>query len=118
MEPNFDAADYSLLCDKETRNGALVFHFQGGFSLVNHDVLQRIFDEIKAAPERKIVLNLAGIRFMDSMGVGVLVAILKHTRAKGIDFVLVSNDIVDQILGVARLNQVLRVVRSQEEALR
>ncbi len=118
MEPNFDAADYSLLCDKETCQGALVFHFQGGFSMVNHVVMDRIVEEIKAAPERKIVLNLTGIRFMDSMGIGVLVAILKHTRAKGIDFVLVTNDVVDQILGVTRLNQVLRAVRSQEEALR
>ncbi|MBI3662581.1 MAG: anti-sigma factor antagonist [Acidobacteria bacterium] len=118
MEPDFDAPDYSLRYEKEVRSNALVVHCRGGFSLVNHALLDRIVADVKSAPERMIVLNLGGIRFMDSVGVGSLAAILKHTMANGLDLVLVSNDIVDQVLSAASLNQVLRTARSLEEALR
>ncbi|MBI3484793.1 MAG: STAS domain-containing protein [Acidobacteria bacterium] len=116
-EPNFSAADTSLQTEKEIRGNALLYHFEGGFSLVNHAVLAQIVQEIKAAPQRKILMDLAGVRFMDSMGVGILVTILKYARANAIDFAVVSNDVVDQILGVARLNQVLHIVRNLEDAL-
>ncbi len=117
MEPNFDAPDFSLQYEKETRGGSLLFVCRGGFSLVNHALLENIIEEIKAAPERSIILDLGGIRFMDSMGIGTLANILKYTTAKRMDFVLVSNDIVDQILGVARMTHVMRIVHNLEEAI-
>jgi anti-sigma B factor antagonist len=118
MEPNFGAADKILQIEKEIRDSALVLHFAGGFSLTNHAVLAQTAQEIKAAPQRKVVMDLSGVRFMDSLGVGVLVTILKHTRSSGIDFAVVSNDVVDQILGITRLHQVLNVVRSLDAALK
>ena len=117
MEPNFDAPDYSLQIEKKIRDGALLFHCRGGFSLVNYALLDGIFEQIKATPERKVVLDLAGIRFMDSVGLGTIAAILKHTMATDKDFVLVSNDIVDQNLSAASMTRVMRIVRSLEEAL-
>jgi anti-anti-sigma factor len=117
MEPNFDAPDYSLHVEKKTRGDALLFHCRGGFSLVNHALLDGIFEQIKATPERKVVLDLGGVRFMDSVGVGTIAAILKHAMATDKDFVLVSNDIVDQNLSSANLTQVIRIVRTLDEAL-
>jgi anti-sigma B factor antagonist len=116
-EPNFAAADTSLQIDKETRGSALIHHFEGGFSLVNHAVLVRIVEEIKAAAPHKIVMDLSGVRFMDSMGVGILVNLLKHARDHKMEFAVVSNDVVDQILAVTRLNRVIRLARSLDEAL-
>jgi anti-sigma B factor antagonist len=116
-EPDFAAADTGLLIEKEVRGNALLYHFEGGFSMLNHGVLTKIVQEINAAPQRKIVLDLAAVRFMDSMGVGILVTVLKHARSNGIDYSVVSNDVVDQILGVTRLNKVIRLAHSLEEAL-
>ena len=116
-EPNFAAADTGLLTEKEIRGNALLYHFEGGFSMLNHGVLTKIVQEISAAPQRKVVMDLAGVRFMDSMGVGILVTLLKHARSNGIDYSVVSNDVVDQILGVTCLNKVIRLARSLEEAL-
>jgi anti-sigma B factor antagonist len=116
-EPNFAAADTGLLIEKEIRGDALLYHFDGGFSMLNHGVLTKIVQEINAAPQHKIVMDLTAVRFMDSMGVGILVTILKHTRSVGAEFAVVSNDVVDQILAVTRLNKVIRLAHSLEEAL-
>ena len=116
-EPNFAAADTGLLIEKEIRGSALLYHFDGGFSMLNHGALTKIVQEINAAPQRKIVMDLAAVRFMDSMGVGILVTVLKHARSNGIEYTVVSNDVVDQILGVTRLNKVMRLAHSLEEAL-
>ncbi len=116
-EPNFAAADTGLLIEKEIRGNALLYHFEGGFSMLNHGVLTKIVQEICAAPQRKVVMDLARVRFMDSMGVGILVTMLKHARNNGIDYSVVSNDVVDQILGVTCLNKVIRLAHSLEEVL-
>ena len=117
MNSNLDAPDYSLQIEKKTRSGALLFHCRGGFSLVNHALLDGIFEQIKATQERKVVLDLSGIRFMDSVGLGTIAAILKHTMATEKTLVLVSNDIVDQNLSAASLTKVICTVHSLEEAL-
>ena len=117
MNSNLDAPEYSLQIEKKTRSGALLFHCRGGFSLSNYALLDGIFEQIKATQERKVVLDLAGIRFMDSVGLGTIAAILKHAMATKKVFVLVSNDIVDQNLSAASLTKVMRIVHSVEEAL-
>ena len=116
MEPDFEAPDYSLRYEKSTRDGVLLFECRGGFSLVNHGLMDRIIEQVKAASERKVVLDLGGIRFMDSVGMGTIAAILKHTMAHEVEFVIVTNDIVSKLLGTSGLNRVIRVVRSQQEA--
>jgi len=117
MNSKMDAPDYSLQIEKKTRSGALLFHCRGGFSLSNYALLDGIFEQIKATQERKVVLDLAGIRFMDSVGLGTIAAILKHTMATEKILVLVSNDIVDQNLSAASLTKVIHIVHSVEEAL-
>ena len=117
MDTNFDAPDYSLQIEKKTRGDALLFHCRGGFSLVNHALLDGIFEQIKATPKRKVVLDLSGIRFMDSVGLGTIAAILKHAMSTKKIFVLVSNDIVDQNISAASLTKVICTVHSLEEAL-
>ena len=116
MEPDFEAPDYSLRYEKETRGDALIFHCRGGFSLVNHGLLDQIITQIKAAKERKIILDLGGIRFMDSVGMGTIAAIQKHNMAHSMELVIVSNDIVGKLLSTSGLNRVIRVARSLDEA--
>ena len=116
MEPDFEAPDYSLRCERISRDGVLIFECRGGFSLVNHALMDRIIEQVKTAPERKVVLDLGGIRFMDSVGMGTIAAILKYTMAHQMEFVIVSNDIVSKLLGTSGLNRVIRIVRRQEDA--
>ena len=117
MENDFGTPDYSLRYEKETRDGTLLFVCHGGFSLANHAFLDRIMNEIKSAPEQKVVLDLGGIRFLDSVGMGTIAAILKHTMAHKVDFALVTNPIVSKLLSTSGLDRVIRVTNSLEQAL-
>jgi anti-anti-sigma factor len=116
MEPDFEAPDYSLRYETTTRGDALLIQCRGGFSLVNHGLMDRIIEQIKAGTQRKVVLDLGGIRFMDSVGMGTIAAILKHTMAHEMELVIVINDIVGKLLATSGLNRVIRIARSQDEA--
>jgi anti-anti-sigma factor len=117
IDDQLDAPHYSLRCEKETRAGARLYHCRGGFSLNNHALLDAIVEEIKAAPERKIVLDFGGIRYIDSVGIGTLASIIKHAMTSKIELVLVSNEVVDRMLLLSSMGSVMRVVHSVEEAL-
>ena len=116
-EPNYAASDAVLEVSKEIRDNALVVHFHGGFSLINHVLMSRTIQEIKAAPQKRIVLDLGKVSFIDSMGVGVIVSVLKYTRTNAIPMAIVTNDVVDQILGVTNLIAILQIFRNLEEAI-
>ena len=117
MPNDLEAPDYSLRYEKEIRGDTLLFLCRGGFSLANHAFLDRILNEIKEAPQRKIALDLGGIRYLDSVGMGTIAAILKHTMAHSVDFALVTNPIVNKLLCTSGLDRVIRVTQSLEEAL-
>ena len=116
MEPNYAAANADLEISKEVSGNALLVHFSGGFSLIHYLRLADLVQEIKAAPQRKVVLDLSNVTFIDSLGVGVIVSVLKYTRTNAIGFAVVTNDVVDQILGVTNLIAILQVFRDLEEA--
>ena len=117
MATEFGAPDYSLRYEKETRSDTLVFMCRGGFSLANHALLDRIVDEIKNAAEQKIVLDLGGVRYLDSVGMGTIAAILKHCMAHKVDFALVANPTVSKLLSTSGLDRVIRVTKSLDQAL-
>jgi anti-anti-sigma factor len=117
MADDFGTPDYSLRYEKETRSDTLVFLCRGGFSLANHALLDRIVDEIKNAGEHKIVLDLGAIRYLDSVGMGTIASILKHTMAHKVEFALVANPIVSKLLSTSGLDRVIRVTQSLEQAL-
>jgi anti-anti-sigma factor len=117
MENDFGTPDYSLRYEKETRGETLLFLCRGGFSLANHALLDRIVSEIKNASERKIVLDLGGVRYLDSVGMGTIAAILKHTMAHKLEFALVANPIVSKLLNTSGLDRVIHVTQSLEQAL-
>lgn len=116
-EPDYAAASSSLEVSKEIRGDAWLVHFDGGFSLINHLQLARTIHEIKSAGLSKVVLDLGNVRYIDSMGVGVIVSVLKYTRTNAIGFAIVTNDVVDQILGVTNLINILQIVHNVDDAL-
>ena len=116
-EPDYIAADAVLEVSKEVRGDILLVRFGGGFSLINHLLMARTIQEIKASPQKKVVLDLSDVRYIDSMGVGVIVSVLKHTRTNAIGLAIVTNDVVNQILGVTNLSEILQLFFSLDEAL-
>ncbi len=70
---------------------------------------------LKSSPSATIV-DLSGLEYLDSSGLGLLLALSKEYGAEGGKLVLVTNDTVDNILSLTRLNGIFSTASSMEEA--
>ena len=67
---------------------------------------------------RKVVLSLDGIEFVDSSGIGWLIASHKRFRKEGGKLVIHSvQPVVTEILKILKFNQVLVIAKNQRAAL-
>ena len=71
---------------------------------------------LKASPPAAIV-DLSGLTYLDSSGLGLLLALSKEYTAQGGRLVLVTNETVDNILSLTRLNGIFSTAAGMEDAL-
>ncbi len=71
---------------------------------------------LKATPPSTIV-NLSRLEYLDSSGLGLLLSLSKEYGAQGGRLVLVTNETVDNILSLTRLNGIFSTASSVDEAL-
>ncbi|HHN74876.1 MAG TPA: anti-sigma factor antagonist [Acidobacteria bacterium] len=85
--------------------------------LGDRSLRDQIRDETGAG-ERHFVLDMAGVPYIDSVGVGELIASLKRVRESGGDIKLaaVSQRVSDTLL-LLRLVSILEIYASREEAI-
>lgn len=82
-------------------------------------ILRETLDELLAESFRKILLNLSAVSFMDSAGLGELVAGLKTARNLGAELkILKAGERVRSTLALARLLPVFEIFDDEQEALR
>jgi len=70
---------------------------------------------LKLKPPATIV-DLSGLEYLDSSGLGLLLSLSKEYGAQGGKLVLVTNETVDNILSLTRLNGIFSTAISLEEA--
>jgi anti-sigma B factor antagonist len=81
-------------------------------------ILRDTIDELLAENRRKILLNLSEVSFIDSAGVGELVAGLRTARRFGASLKLLqASERVQQTLFTARLLPIFELYPSEAEAL-
>ena len=81
--------------------------------------LRDLIGELLNKGDRKIVLNLADVDYIDSSGLGALVSSAATVRRQGGDLKLVKlSDRVDDLMEVTRLYTVFDIADSEEEAIR
>jgi anti-sigma B factor antagonist len=82
-------------------------------------ILRETIDELLAENWKKIVLNLSEISFMDSAGVGELVAGLRTAKRLGCGVKLLNvSERVQSTLYVSRLLPIFELYKDEGEALR
>ena len=82
-------------------------------------ILRDTLDELLAENWKKILLNLSGVSFLDSAGLGELVAGLKTARNLGADLrVVKASERVKNTLSLARLLPVFEIYEDEAEAVR
>jgi len=71
---------------------------------------------LKSAPPATIV-DLSGVEYLDSSGLGLLLSLSKEYGAAGGKLVLVTNATVDNILSLTRLNGIFSTAPEMDQAM-
>lgn len=73
-------------------------------------------DNILQAKPPAVIVDLSGLEYLDSSGLGLLLSLSKEYGATGGKLVLVTNETVDNILSLTRLNGIFSTAVSIDEA--
>ena len=92
------------------RDGWTILHIVGEIDMASAPQVRQHAVALVADGHDHLVIDLSGVDFCDSTGLGVLVAIVKRVRVAGGDFRLVSNDErFLALLEITRLNRVFDI---------
>jgi len=102
----------------EKRDEVLVVALRGEVDAENVGDLLAFFDRGECRDEKRIVLDLTGLRYVDSSGLGAFVKLMKEARRSGGDVRLAGpTREVRKVLELTRLNRVFDVCPGRDEAL-
>jgi anti-sigma B factor antagonist len=73
-------------------------------------------DRILSTAAPATVVDLSGLEYLDSSGLGLLLSLSKEYGAEGGKLVLVTNETVDNILSLTRLNGIFSTADSMQQA--
>lgn len=106
----------SLSIDLSQEPGCWVLTLRGDLDYGECAGFRMSIDRIlKSAPPATIV-DLSALEYLDSSGLGLLLALSKEYGAQGGNLVLVTNETVDNILSLTRLNGIFATAPALEEA--
>lgn len=86
---------------------------------VGERMLRDVMNQLVAEGWKKILLNLSGVSWLDSAGIGELVASMKMASRFGVAVKLLRiGDRVKHVLSISQILPLLDVYEDEEEALR
>jgi anti-sigma B factor antagonist len=101
----------------DSRSPYTVLAVKGDVDVYSAPRLREKLVELVSAGARLIVVDLDGVDFIDSTGLGVLVGGLKRTRSHDGDLSLVcTRPRILKVLELTRLTQVFRISESVDQA--
>jgi len=107
-----------LTITSETRGEVTVVHVAGEIDIYTAPVLRERLDEHISAGRHHLVVDLTGVTFMASTGLGVLVGRLKLVRAANGTLRLVcSSERILSVFSITGLDKVFQIFPSVDDAL-
>lgn len=115
-DPSKNNADLSVR--SERRDGAVIVIPTGEIDLTSSPTLRVELKKIQGDRPARLVIDLAGVPYMDSAGVATLVEAMQHARKSNTRLVLCAmTDKVRSIFEISRLDTVFTIVGDQSAAL-
>jgi len=103
--------------DQQTINSTCLLTLAGNLDSFSVATLKERMDSQFGAGVHSFIIDLSGVEFMDSAGLGQLVAALKISSSHGGDVILVgANKGVKDLLRMTRLDTIFRCVETIEQA--
>ena len=104
--------------DVSERDGWQVVGVTGELELATAPRLRQQVVSLAGADCVRVILDLSGVDFIDSVGLGVVVGALKRTRGRGGDLrVVAPQERVRSLFALTRLDEIIVVADSVEAAL-
>ena len=98
-----------------SNDSQIVMRLNGKLSL---ETVHNFIQTLRPEPAAHLILDLGGVSFLDSAGVGALVQLFVHRRNQGQTFALTGLTTQSSaVIQVAGLNRLLPIHASVEEAL-
>lgn len=95
----------------EHRNGWVVVTVRGQLDVATAPDLRQLLVEAAFSDGHGLVVDLDGLEFIDSMGLGVLLGALKRARTHGTSFALVyTRERILRLLELTQLTDILPIV--------
>jgi anti-anti-sigma factor len=107
-----------LTCTVERRADATIVRIQGEIDIASAgEVRETFIDVLAASPTTHLVVDLSGVGFVDSTGIGVMVAAHRRVTTNGGRFTaVVTTPAVRKVLQTTGLLRAWRVTGSVEDA--
>ena len=101
----------------ELGNGALCLALEGRLDTAGVDRVEKSFTAAVTAQDRDAAVDLAGVAFLASMGVRMIIATARAQRARGRKLVLFApRPLVRQTLEMVALDQIIPVLADRAAA--
>jgi len=104
---------------QEIRSNTLILRISG--DLIGEEKDTRLLEAVNDAVSHKVltcVIDISGLRYINSSGIGVLITLLTKFRNKGGEVYLMKpSESVKKLLAITKLNAIFQVVRSEDEAM-
>ena len=103
-----------------SQDGANILEVQGDIDLYNSpEIRKALLEALRDKNAKRVVVNLTGVRYIDSSGVASLVEGLKKARELNLRFILCGlSNAAREVLELSRLIKVFEVYATEEEALK
>lgn len=106
--------------EKEVRNNILIIRLSG--DLIGEDNGVSILEIANSAIQDKVftcIIDISGLRYINSSGIGVLITVLTKFRNKGGEVYLMKpSENVQKLLVITKLNAIFHIVQNEEEVLK
>lgn len=107
----------NLILDTQERGDVTVVSIKGEVDLYTAPTLKEQIADLVASGKTSLAVDLAGVEFMDSTGLGVLIGGLKRCKEAGGSLDLVApREPVVKVLSITGLDKVFSIHETVEQA--
>jgi anti-sigma B factor antagonist len=103
--------------DLEQRDEAWILHVSGELDYSECSGFRMHIDRILKSMPPATIVDLGGLEYLDSSGLGLLLSLSREYASAGGRLVLVTNETVDSILDLTRLSGIFSIASDVPEAI-
>ncbi|MEQ1588030.1 MAG: STAS domain-containing protein [Cyclobacteriaceae bacterium] len=105
---------------QEIKGNSLILRISG--DLIGEDNGTQLIAAVNDAVSHQVracIIDISGLRYINSSGIGVLITILTKFRNKGGEVYLMNpSESVSKLLVITKLNAIFQIIKSEEEVMK